>query len=326
MVSMASMASMASMMSMTAASCVPVTDSVPLLESQHTAIFVGLPVALSCALLFLIGLNVALYVYGTGDFSYMSGLMAIVWAVGGVICIIWFCVAFQYGFAPRYLESLYVEANATLVDSTETAFRCVNVHSCACSRSFAESCSTTRVRLLLMDPNTTLTVECGGDSCCRRSRRICASFRQVCDKTSCSTVCDRHRTECIEPVTASKCSASLGICTNVRVTYIITTECNDSIPFDQQTTCQPNEINCLANFRSKYIAPGAIQIYYAPWDTSKRIRHPRSFAGHVVNMTIPLVILFALIVCQAVLMKVFMVKNAKTVNMNMNMNATESIV
>lgn len=292
-------------------------ETAPLLERQHTAIFVGLPVALSCAVLVMIVFNVFLYISCRETVRSVSGFMAIVWTCS-IVCVVWFCVAFQYGFTPRYLESLYVNANATMVDSSENVFRCVNVHSCACTRSFAESCSATRSRLLILNQDTTFTVECSGDSCCRRTRNVCVNFRQICNTLSgsCSTVCDRHQRQCVDTVVTSKCSATLGNCTNIRVTYMITTACNDSITHEEQMTCQPNDLDCRDRFRNQFVNPGSLQIYYAPWNTTKQIRRVRPFAGHVINMLLPLLILLFILISQIVIWIRFVTAASRIIKCN----------
>jgi hypothetical protein len=265
------------------------TDA-PLLESSFTAIMVAGPIVCAMFIFFMSGCNLAM----------KKLYLCLAWFFIGGMAMIWFWSAFAAGFTPEYLESRYLPANATLINTTEEAYQCTELHNCVCVQSFDQPCAVVESELLDRNASGSVSAPCAGKSCCARQVYRCIRTETSCRKDSCTTRCASGFYDCIAPVSASRCTAVGGTCRKATADYTFTTRCNQTGQAHFEVTCRINEQNCIRDFMNSM--PVERVIYYAPWDPTKQTVHYVKPKGQIANIVLPMLVMFGLVAAQVVVM------------------------
>lgn len=265
------------------------SSDAPLLETSFTAIMTAGPIMCVMFVIFMAGCNLVMRkVYP------LAKIMSIAWLCA-LLAIAWFWAGFGAGFTPEYIKSRYLPADATLVNTTDQAYQCTELHNCICAQSFDRPCAVVEGELL----NASGSAPCAGDSCCAQRIYRCRQTGTRCRDSRCTTYCVFGSYECIVPVSASRCTAIGGTCHKASAVYVFTTRCNQTVYARFGVTCKINQPNCVRDFMDSM--PMNRVIYYAPWNPAKQTTSYVEPKGQVVNIVLPLLALLALVCAQVVL-------------------------
>jgi len=276
-----------------AASCPAVA---PLLVRQHTAIFVAGPIVCVLFVGSVIAVNMLVLRRTTAGGQMPMASLSVAWLIFGGVCLVWFWSAFAAGYAPEYVHSLYVAANATNIRSVQRTFPCTKVTNCVCTRSADLPC--VAVEATLLRENRSQTAPCAGGSCCARTQFRCTSFRTICSSRNfCTTTCRSGVNDCVERLPEESCTAVRGMCFFGEVEFGFVTGCNESASARFTANCNQDQA-CVDKFVDTYINAKERRVFYASWDwrlqTSKRIV-PK---GQTANIVFPLIGLACLCILQ----------------------------
>jgi hypothetical protein len=283
------------LLTMTALANAECTATAPALERHHTAIFVAGPILWIMAVIFMCGINLAM------KRTQATIPMCLLWAIGGTLSGIWFWAALGAGFAPEYLVSKYIPANASLLESSIRTFKCTEQINCVCAQSFDEPCTVVRNRLL--EDNVTTSQPCAGDSCCSREIFRCTRTKTTCSGRNnefCTTTCSIGFYECVLVVSASRCTAIEGTCTEGVAKYGFPTVCGENSTREYRADCGLNDDKCVSDFKKKYIDVDERTVYYAPWNINKQADQAPAPKGQIANIVLPLLFMLCIIAMQII--------------------------
>lgn len=272
----------------------------PLLVTHYTAIAIAGPILCICFTFFMFGCNLV-----GRKYHPLCRYLWPAWLIA-LLAVAWFWSAFMAGFVPEYIKSLYLPANATLTNTSVSSYQCTELHNCFCSQSFDKPCAVVENELMNTSSLGTTSAPCAGQSCCARRIYRCTRYENRCTNSRCTRVCAFGFYECIVPVAASRCTAVGGTCRKATADYEFTTRCNQTVTSHFEVTCRINDQNCVRNFEDAN--PEERVIYYAPWDPTKQTVRYVEPKGQIVNILFPLLIMFALLAAQVIVVFALLMK------------------
>lgn len=277
-----------------AAAACPAAEA-PLLVRHHTAIFVAGPILSVVVVGAIVGINMlVLRRSRAGDQIPLASVSA-AWCMFGGAFLLWFWTAFGAGFTPEYVQSLYVPANATLVESSQRTYPCTKVTDCSCAANSLPPCDVVDATLLQQENTSLTTAPCAGGPCCAQTRFRCTTFRTICSSRHfCSTSCSSGVDECVQHLATGPCTAKLGECYAGEAKFKFqTNKCvdddgNDGTYVNYSVVCVQDPA-CVKKFVETYITAASIVLYYAPWDDRLRTSTHIVPKGQTANIVLPLV-------------------------------------